>query len=312
MIKKKMLFGVLILLAACDEPIVVKVTGVSILPASLSIAIDETSQLGVTVSPVNASNKEVKWSSSNESVATVDASGMVTALSAGEAVITVTTEDGDHTATCDVTVSSNQLAHGGETWSLFNAQTFTVVTNNATTLQFDLAQNALWYNASQGGLAYRLVSGDFEFTATVNAVKRTNNGQSATCSVCLGGLMVRNPASTIADEDYVHLVTGVTPGGLGAETKNTTNSASQYLPTAASQPPHTDGYALHDLKIVRDGNTFTLYKKSAGDADWVELASYDRPDLPNEVAIGMNIYTSVGGPTPADLSVIYQDITLIQ
>ncbi len=57
------------------------------------------------INPSNASNQQVSWSSSNPAVATVDDYGQVTAKSAGTAVITVTSADGNFTATCTVTVT---------------------------------------------------------------------------------------------------------------------------------------------------------------------------------------------------------------
>lgn len=292
----------------------VPVTGVSILPANAILSIGATVQLDVDVLPANATNKSVSWSSSNESVATVDVNGLVEGITAGDATITATTQNGSHSAQIEITVTStstgNQISHGGKVWDLFNSSVYTIKTNDATTLQLDLAQNALWFNGSQGGLIYQTVTGDFTFTANVNAVKRTNNNEAPDCEVCLGGLMVRNPSG--ASENYVHLVTGFTPGGLGAETKSTTNSTSVYVPTAPGQLPHTDGHTRHDLRIVRTGNSFTLSKKSDADADWVVLTTYDRPDLPATVTVGLNIYTSVGGGSVADLSVIYQNITIAQ
>lgn len=67
-------------------------------------AAGETLQLTAAVLPANATNKNVTWNSSDETVATVDANGLVTAVSNGTATITVTTEDGGFTATCTVTV----------------------------------------------------------------------------------------------------------------------------------------------------------------------------------------------------------------
>lgn len=57
------------------------------------------------MSPSNASNKGVTWSSDDESVATVS-DGVITSVSAGTANITVTTVDGGKTATCEVTVTN--------------------------------------------------------------------------------------------------------------------------------------------------------------------------------------------------------------
>lgn len=84
----------------------VAVTGVSVSPTSASLDVDGTQQLTATISPSNATNQNVTWSSSNSSVATVNSNGLVTAIAAGSATITVTTEDGNKTATCAVTVTA--------------------------------------------------------------------------------------------------------------------------------------------------------------------------------------------------------------
>ena len=81
----------------------VAVTGVS-LKSSTIIEKDKTETLTPTITPSNATNKNVTWESDDTSVATVDEDGVVTAVALGEANITVTTEDGGYTATCVVTV----------------------------------------------------------------------------------------------------------------------------------------------------------------------------------------------------------------
>lgn len=65
---------------------------------------NETVKLNATVLPENADNKNVHFTSDNDAVATVDDNGLVTALSSGETVITVITEDGKKTAKCKITV----------------------------------------------------------------------------------------------------------------------------------------------------------------------------------------------------------------
>ncbi len=82
----------------------VPVSSVTLNNATASIAIDATKQLTATVSPSDATNKAVTWSSSNTSVATVSDSGLVTAKAVGNATITCKTQDGGKTATCEVTV----------------------------------------------------------------------------------------------------------------------------------------------------------------------------------------------------------------
>ena len=65
--------------------------------------------LSPTISPSNATNKAVSWSSSNSDVASVDSNGKVTGNSTGTATITATTEDGNKTATCEVRVINQPL-----------------------------------------------------------------------------------------------------------------------------------------------------------------------------------------------------------
>ncbi len=83
----------------------VAVTGVSLDNTLLLISVGESRKLSATVKPSGATNKEVSWTSNNESVATVDSNGNVKGLKEGSATITVTTKDGSKSATCKVTVS---------------------------------------------------------------------------------------------------------------------------------------------------------------------------------------------------------------
>lgn len=84
----------------------VAVTGVTIAPKTASIKVGETQQLTPTVAPTNATDKSVTYKSSKEAVATVSASGLVTAVAEGEATITVTTKSGAKTDTSVITVAA--------------------------------------------------------------------------------------------------------------------------------------------------------------------------------------------------------------
>lgn len=95
----------------------VPVESVSLDKTTLGLTEGETARLTATVEPSNATNKSVTWSSDNESVATVDTSGNVTAVSAGTATITVTTDDGGKTDTCTVTVSRYSSGGGSSSSS---------------------------------------------------------------------------------------------------------------------------------------------------------------------------------------------------
>ncbi|GHS88084.1 hypothetical protein FACS189487_05550 [Campylobacterota bacterium] len=84
----------------------IPVTGVSLNKSATSIAAGLTETLIATVLPTNATVQTVSWSSDTPSVATVDASGTVTAVAAGSAIITVTTTEGGFSYTCTVTVTA--------------------------------------------------------------------------------------------------------------------------------------------------------------------------------------------------------------
>ena len=84
------------------EPILV--TSVSLDKTSLKMIEGDSQTLIATVYPNNATNRKVTWTSSNSSIVKVDQNGKITAVKAGTASITVTTEDGGKTATCNITV----------------------------------------------------------------------------------------------------------------------------------------------------------------------------------------------------------------
>ena len=89
-----------------DGTYVVPVTGVSLDESSITLDVGGNQTLTATVTPEDATNKKVRWSSDNEAVATVSEDGVVTAVAGGTAVITATTHDGLFTATCTVTVNA--------------------------------------------------------------------------------------------------------------------------------------------------------------------------------------------------------------
>jgi len=99
---------------------VVYVSGVSLDKSSASLLIGEKATLTATVSPSNASNPAVTWSTSDDAVAKVNA-GVVTAVGVGNATITVTTTDGSKTASCAVTVSRKPVPEGAVFYETFDA-----------------------------------------------------------------------------------------------------------------------------------------------------------------------------------------------
>lgn len=88
----------------------VEVTSITLDKSEVTIKKGSSYTLTATITPNNATNKLIKWSSSNNNVATVS-NGKVTAISEGTATITATTVDGNHTATCKVTVTGENSAN---------------------------------------------------------------------------------------------------------------------------------------------------------------------------------------------------------
>lgn len=89
--------------ASCVVTVKTHVSSVSV-PSTATLYSRKTLQLKATVSPSTASDKSVKWKSSNTNVATVSSNGLVTAVGSGTAKITCTTNESNKSAVCNVTV----------------------------------------------------------------------------------------------------------------------------------------------------------------------------------------------------------------
>lgn len=107
------IFTVPLFFSCEDETAVSNVTNVTLSKTTVSMIEGESEAITAAITPINASNKRVTWKSSDESIATVDSYGKVQALKAGSSTITVTTEDGNKTATCNVTVVTEAVAVDG-------------------------------------------------------------------------------------------------------------------------------------------------------------------------------------------------------
>ena len=87
------------------EPGTVAVTGISVTPSTLNLTEGQTETLTVEVLPADATDKSYTWSMNSDGIVVVS-DNSVTALAAGEVILTATTTDGSHTATCTVTVAA--------------------------------------------------------------------------------------------------------------------------------------------------------------------------------------------------------------
>lgn len=101
------LLSIVISFSSCGGDDDVSVSGIKLDKTTLSLLKGESGKLTATISPEDATNKTINWTSSNTGVATVDINGNVTALSTGTSIISATSVDGKFSASCTVTVSVN-------------------------------------------------------------------------------------------------------------------------------------------------------------------------------------------------------------
>lgn len=169
------------------EPEIVEVESVSVEPAALSLTEEETRNLAHTITPSNATNQNVSWSSDNEAVATVSQAGVVTAIKEGTANITVTTESNNKTATCIVTVTRKGIAVAGVKISSSALElksgasetlTAAVQPENATNQNVSWTSNNEAVATVDGGIVKAVADGKATITVTTE-----EGGFTATCEV---------------------------------------------------------------------------------------------------------------------------------
>ena len=101
--------------AECVVTVIVPVTAITLDKSTLSIFAGSSKQLKATITPEDATDKDVSWETSNSRVVTVDALGKVTAITRGQA--TITAKCGDCSASCEVTVKGDEdLDLGKDVW----------------------------------------------------------------------------------------------------------------------------------------------------------------------------------------------------
>lgn len=164
--------------------------GVSLDVTERGLATGDTLQLTASPFPADATNKSVTWTSSDTSAATVDGSGLVSAVAEGSSVITATTAQGGHTATCTVTVQDKEIPVAGVSIS---SESLTLEENEAhqlvVTFEPENATNKTitWTSSnpdvaevSAGGLVTAVSAGTATITGTT-----ADGGFTVTCTVTI-------------------------------------------------------------------------------------------------------------------------------
>ena len=162
--------------------------------ASAEMTEGETLQLTATVLPEDATDKSVTWSTSDENVATVDDSGLVTAVAPGTATITATTADGSNlSASCTVTIEPNIVLATSIELDLDNAEMTEGSTTQltATVLPEDATDKSVAWSTNDETVATvdgnGLVTAVAPGTAIITATTNDGSDLSASCTVTVVG-----------------------------------------------------------------------------------------------------------------------------
>ena len=233
----------------------VEVTSVSVSPPSANINVGQTLTLTATVSPADATDPSVSWSSNN-AVASVDAAGKVTALSAGSAQITATTSNGT-SASSSITVTDNNPPppSGGYPLTL-EAENFT--SKNSGTGSFAALNWQTQSNAAASGTLYIAVPDNGDNAGSVLAGPRVNYA----INVPATGkhyLWARVIALTAGDDSCIPAINGSSVGNwyIGTTSSWTWKKLTIQSISAGS---HTlsifmreDGLKIDKLELTNDG-----------------------------------------------------------
>ena len=163
-------------------------TGIALNKTSLSLRETETAQLTATVTPEDAEDRSVTWSSSDNSIATVNAEGVVTAIKEGTATITATTNDGSNLkATCTVKVSIMPVASITLNITEKTLEEGETVNLTASVLPANASNKSLAWTSSDENVATvdanGLVTAVKEGTATITAKANDGSNVSAQCTI---------------------------------------------------------------------------------------------------------------------------------
>ena len=177
---------------SCEkEDPAIKISSVSVSENSMIVTEGDINKLQITISPEKATNKNVTWKSSNASVVFVDKNGEIVANKAGSATITVTTEEGSKTATCDVTVEPKTVE---PTSILLNIESVELIEGDSKLLTYVVEpsnasnKNVKWESSDASIVSVDQkgkISANKVGNVTVTAISEMGN-KTASCSVIVG------------------------------------------------------------------------------------------------------------------------------
>lgn len=187
--------------ATCIVTVIQTPSSVKLSSSSVSLYEGAEKKLKATVSPSNANNLAVKWSSSNKKVATVNKYGKIKAVSAGTAVITVTTVEGAKTAKCTVTVLKHvsSLSLDSSSVSISIGQSFAL---KATVLPANASNKSLRWTSSNTAVAKVNESGVVTAVSGGSAVITATTVEGAKTAKCAVSVNVPVTGVTLSEKEF--------------------------------------------------------------------------------------------------------------
>lgn len=289
-------------------PNIINVTDITLSDFTANLWVGETKTLTATITPAAASNTNVIWSSSNESIATVSSDGIITAVDKGSCTITCTAADGSGiTSTCDVTVKQQvaSIDFGYETLDM-TAGTVKILTADITPSNADI-ENLVWesnntnvVNITSEGVLTAITPG----TATIKCT--ANDEYEATIIVNVTPLYITNDKPAIAEGTYGE-------GGI-ILTRSITekNYATFCMPYDVDLSEYTDNfskvYVPLGMALLKSNGTLMIMFK---DVPFTETIPAGQPFIVNSAQSGsVSIkncsevtISSLANPEPINLDV---------
>ena len=275
--------------ATCEVTVFVPVTSVALSDTTLTLTEGDTKKLTATVLPENANNKVVTWSSSAPGVATV-VDGLITAVSPGNAVITVTANDGGFKAICNVTVKKNIIHVTGIT---LNSTSRALLAGEEATLNYVITpsnaanQDVTWSSSDQSvatvsnGKVTALSTGFSTITVTT-----VDGGYKAECL-----LWVQGPEFVV---NNILLNPGFVDAGATAQT------AANW-----TQPPDTWFTSFYSTDPLGPGTRRTGSWQRNGQNSWPFSGNYEANYFQSYITNGWAIAIS-----PSMAGALYQDVSV--
>ncbi|MGB8450939.1 MAG: Ig-like domain-containing protein [Anaerocolumna sp.] len=231
-----------------DNPAVTAICNITVEIPAAALVLDETSKvlyvgdayrLGYTITPTNAANKDITWSSSSTSVVSVSSTGLIKAVKVGQAIITAKTSDGTLAATCTITVKqqASGISLNVSDLELYAGQQYDL---EVTVLPAGSNDYTLSFESSNTSVA--TVDDKGKITAVANGkatiTVKTSNGKVAYCNVTVkaqaAGIQLNYKEKTIVIGEKFTIKATIVPSSASDDVNVNWSSSKTSVATVSS------------------------------------------------------------------------------